>query len=85
MSANDPKRTLLHAVRGCGIMVLRPHGGMSHDENSILVAANSGSTRRQCGFAFSFTPYGWMTSVNGNVTAPGKKGIAPRLSFAILW
>ena len=30
---------------------------------------------------FSFTPYGWMTSVNGNVTAPGKKGIAPRLSF----
>jgi len=34
---------------------------------------------------FSFTPYGWMTSVNGNVTAPGKKGIAPRLSFTILW
>jgi hypothetical protein len=33
---------------------------------------------------FSFTPYGWMTSVNGNVTAPGKKGIAPRLSFSIL-
>ena len=24
MSANDPKRTLMHAVRGCGIMVLRP-------------------------------------------------------------
>jgi peptide methionine sulfoxide reductase MsrA len=34
---------------------------------------------------FSFTPYGWMTSVNGNVTAPGKKGITPRLSFTILW
>lgn len=33
---------------------------------------------------FTFTPYGWMTSVNGNVTAPGKKGIAPRQSFAIL-
>jgi hypothetical protein len=41
----------MHAVRDCGIIVFQPQEEWEHDENSILVAANSGSTRRQCGFA----------------------------------
>jgi hypothetical protein len=41
----------MHAVRDCGIIVFQTQEEWEHDENSILVAANSGSTRRQSGFA----------------------------------